>query len=56
MPVEGTLLEQNLLPSVYTQSSGLPAMQGWAALALVTGVALVWLLYRAGSVHNEGNG
>ena len=56
VPVEGTLLEQNLLPSVYTQSSGLPAMQGWAALALVTGVALVWLLYRAGSVHNEGNG
>ena len=56
VPVEGSLLEQNLLPSVYTETSGLPAMQGPAALALVFGALLVWLLYRAGSVHNEGNG
>lgn len=55
VPLEaGALRERNLLPATYAAETGQPAHLAAAALALLAGALVVWLLSRQGPVHNGG--
>ena len=52
---ESSLVEQPVMPALYSQQTGEAAMVLPALLAVAAGVLVVWLLSRHQGVHNEAS-